>query len=71
MRVTCWKRWQRTKGFICAGLFFGSMGAMPPEFSEDIPTSPMPVPVVSMVLFGLAVALMKNIADTSKVLYGK
>lgn len=65
MRVTNWKRWQRTKGIVAIVMFVGAI-ACAGGLEETDPSVPIPSPLGFLILLGLSGALMLNITKDMK-----
>ena len=60
MRVTNWKRWQRTKGIVSFVLFLSAIGFA--GGLEGDATTPIPSPIGFLICLALSTALMLNVS---------
>lgn len=64
MRVTNWKRWQRTKGIIAFVLFLGAIGFA--GGLEGDATTPIPSPIGFLICLAFSFALMLNVSKRTR-----
>lgn len=65
MRVTNWKRWQRTKGIVCFAMLIGALVCVG-GLDETNPSASIPSPLGFFIFLGLSGALMLNITKDMK-----